>query len=143
MILQLGIDTENGPFGHGETKVVRNLTKPPFVKKSIEVVSLMHCRRFKDWNDNKGYGYCVITRAVNQEPNDMLVSKSADRSRSEILISANIIRPLVLTDGKLVSDLVCITHMNSPGVPMYIAKKIGQNSAKNFVTDVRAVLEEN
>ena len=31
-IMQTGVDT-HGHFGHGETKVVRNITKPPVAKK--------------------------------------------------------------------------------------------------------------
>ncbi|KAL7462983.1 hypothetical protein ACHAXS_003356 [Conticribra weissflogii] len=39
MVFQKGVDTVAGRFGDGETKVVRNLTKPPMVNSIIEFVS--------------------------------------------------------------------------------------------------------
>jgi len=144
MILQSGIDTENGPYGAGETKVVRNLTRIPipFINRSVEVVSLMHCRKLAPKSTGSAPGYIIITRAVNQEPNDVLASGCPERSRSEILISCNIVRSVRLPSGEIASDLTCMTHMNSPGVPMLMARSIAYRSGKNFVTDLRGALEK-
>mmetsp|Transcript_32567 Transcript_32567/g.74932 ORF Transcript_32567/g.74932 Transcript_32567/m.74932 type:complete len:177 (-) Transcript_32567:7-537(-) len=142
MILQSDIDTnvEDGKFGPGETKIVRNLTKPPFVKRSIELVSLMHCRRVVA-PGSPDPSYVIVTRAVNQRPDDELVSESAaDRSRSEILTGANLVRPLRI-GGALASDLTCVTHMNGPGIPAMLVRKIASTSARNFVQDLRSALE--
>lgn len=40
-------DTRDGPYGDGESKVVRNLTKPPMVSSELEFVTFMHARRLR------------------------------------------------------------------------------------------------
>ena len=40
-------DTQGGPYGDGESKVVRNLTKPPMVSSELEFVTFMHARRLR------------------------------------------------------------------------------------------------
>ena len=40
-------DTQGGPYGDGESKVVRNLTKPPMVSSELEFVTFMHARKLR------------------------------------------------------------------------------------------------
>ena len=72
-VFQSGIDTVGGPFGDGESKVVRNLSRPPLVSGIIEFVTCMHGRRLRpedvgvlggDDGDDGGDGYIVVSRAV-------------------------------------------------------------------------------
>ena len=72
-VFQSGIDTVGGPFGDGESKVVRNLSRPPLVSGIIEFVTCMHGRRLRpeddgvlggDDGDDSGDGYIVVSRAV-------------------------------------------------------------------------------
>eukprot|EP00804_Cyclotella_cryptica_P001599 CCRYP_014939-RA/>CCRYP_014939-RA protein AED:0.04 eAED:0.04 QI:151/1/1/1/1/1/2/611/601 len=39
LVFQMGVDTVNGSFGDGESKVVRNLTKPPMMNNILEFIS--------------------------------------------------------------------------------------------------------
>lgn len=47
VILVSPSDTRDGPYGDGESKVVRNLTKPPMVSSELEFVTFMHARRLR------------------------------------------------------------------------------------------------
>ena len=47
VVFQSGIDTVDGEFGDGESKIVVNLTKPPLVKKLMEFRTMMHARKLR------------------------------------------------------------------------------------------------
>jgi len=136
-VFQRGIDTV-GNFGNGETKIVRNITKPPLTKKLMEFVTLMHARRLSK-EDGEDDGYLVVSRAINSKlQRDASQSKGDSANiRSEILLGVNVIRSIPGEPNK--SDLVCVTHVNSPIVPKLLAKKLGVKGAFDFIDDIRAL----
>ena len=136
-VFQAGIESE-GTFGSGETKIVRNLTKPPLTKKTMEFVTLMHARRLYP-EDGLGEGYVIVSRAVSGKLERESANESgenpAEQLRSEILLGVNIVRALNNDPNK--ADLTSITHVNSPMVPNMVAKKLGIKGAYDFVEDIR------
>ena len=158
-IMQVGIDTKGGDFGgvHGEAKIARNLTQPPMSKKKMDFLTMMHARPLrKGDNPGRGFlggggddgtGFLVVSRAVNDsspgaQALDWIkesVGDGEERSRSEILLGVNLIRPVPGEPNK--SEVTAITHCNSPGVPIMIASKLGVKGAVGFVKDIRELYQ--
>mmetsp|Transcript_22150 Transcript_22150/g.51079 ORF Transcript_22150/g.51079 Transcript_22150/m.51079 type:complete len:409 (+) Transcript_22150:352-1578(+) len=121
---------EDGPFGKSITKIVRSESKPPLVRKTMQLVSVMHATQLSDG------GYLLVTRAVTQAPEEV-----APSLRSEILMGVNVIRRI--TGHKDCCLMVNVNHMRSPMVPMMIAKKIGLSAAHSFIShDLRAMCKK-
>lgn len=137
-VFQSGIDTTDGDFGSGETKIVRNLTQPPLTKKKMEFVTLMHARRLAP-EDGLGEGYIIVSRAISSKLEREAASTSdnavAKQIRSEILLGVNVVRNV--EDNPNQADLISVTHVNSPLVPKMVAKKLGVKGAYDFVNDIR------
>jgi len=130
-VLVLQDDFENdGPFGKSVTKVVRSVSKPPLVRKSMEFVTLMHARKLEDGN-----GFLIVSRAVTQA--EEAINSDGTVMRSEILMGVNIIRNVVGDANR--SVMINVNHVRSPMVPMMIAKKIGLTAAVGFFNDLRAL----
>eukprot|EP00816_Leptocylindrus_hargravesii_P005478 CAMPEP_0196821594 /NCGR_PEP_ID=MMETSP1362-20130617/79984_1 /TAXON_ID=163516 /ORGANISM="Leptocylindrus danicus, Strain CCMP1856" /LENGTH=359 /DNA_ID=CAMNT_0042200837 /DNA_START=110 /DNA_END=1186 /DNA_ORIENTATION=+ len=140
-VFQAGVDTV-GEFGDGEAKVVRNLTKPPLTKKTLEFVTLMHARKLNP-DHGEGEGYLVVSRAVNdrlerdaaETPTNASDVTTMERLRSEILLGVNVLRAIEGEPNK--TDLTSVTHVNSPLVPALAAKKVGLKGAVDFIRDIR------
>lgn len=140
-VFQAGVDTV-GEFGNGEAKIVRNLTKPPLTKKTLEFVTLMHARKL-DPDHGEGEGYLVVSRAVGgrlerdaaETPTDASDVTTMERLRSEILLGVNVLRAIEGEPNK--TDLTSVTHVNSPLVPALAAKKVGFKGAVGFIRDIR------
>lgn len=120
----------------GVAKIVKNLTKPPMTKKKVESVTFMHSRKL----DETGT-YIVVSRAVikpgikscNEENTEECV-------KSEILLGVNLLEPI--DNDKLGSKMTSVTHVCSPALPVLVAKRVGVNSAINFVNDIRSICKE-
>ena len=127
VVYQKDINTIDGSFGNGESKIVRNLTQPPLVNKPMEFNTFMHAQKLK--NDDQGY--IVVSRAVATK------NKDSNTLESEILMGANLLRSV---EGQPKStDLTSVTHVNSPMVHPMVAGKVGITGAINFFNDVRAL----
>lgn len=145
-------DTQGGSFGDGESKVVRNLTKPPMVNSIIEFVTCMHARKLRrsdvgllhsnddDTTPETVDGYVVVSRAVTggEWSADSGVSEDGGKLvRNEILMGVNVLRAIPGEPDK--TELTSVTHVYSPMIPLILAKNAGVKGAVDFVRDVRAL----
>eukprot|EP00541_Cyclophora_tenuis_P019137 CAMPEP_0116565892 /NCGR_PEP_ID=MMETSP0397-20121206/14142_1 /TAXON_ID=216820 /ORGANISM="Cyclophora tenuis, Strain ECT3854" /LENGTH=284 /DNA_ID=CAMNT_0004092699 /DNA_START=538 /DNA_END=1393 /DNA_ORIENTATION=- len=133
MVLQGNME-EDGPFGKSITKVVRSESKPPLVRKTMQLVSVLHATELADQS-----GYLLVTRAVT-EPSEL---DSFDAGlRSEILMGVNVIRKIEGEENRCL--MINVNHIRSPMVPMMIARKIGLTAAVNFIAqDLPPFAQEN
>ena len=134
-VVQTGVDTVCPDTGRrGETKVVRNRTKPPLTKKTLDFVTMMHARRMEA---AEGGGYVLVSRAIGGDfDGDGDVDEDDARLvRSEIMLGINVMRPVPGFEDKC--ELTAVTHVNSPLTPMMVAQKLGKKGAVDFLRDVR------
>lgn len=120
------------------TKVVRNLTKPPMTKSSMVSVTMMHSRPLKEkeqalLSGESLEGYLVVSRAVPGMTDEGL----ADLPRNDILMGVNLLQDL----GPDECMMTAFTHVYSPSLPKMLAQKLGVSSAIKFVKDIRGVCE--
>eukprot|EP00594_Rhizosolenia_setigera_P016104 CAMPEP_0178974676 /NCGR_PEP_ID=MMETSP0789-20121207/22630_1 /TAXON_ID=3005 /ORGANISM="Rhizosolenia setigera, Strain CCMP 1694" /LENGTH=357 /DNA_ID=CAMNT_0020663119 /DNA_START=169 /DNA_END=1242 /DNA_ORIENTATION=+ len=148
------VDQYGDKYGHGESKIVFNLTKPPIVKKQMVFRTLMHARRLNPYKyyDETGQGiegekecggedgYIMVSRAVPGEDNNNNEGQDNDSLRSEILMGANLLR--CIPDKNDSTDLTCVTHVMSPLVHPMIAGKVGMKGAIDFFNDIREIAGE-
>ena len=116
---------EDGPFGNSITKVVRSESKPPLVRKTMQLVSMLYATELADKS-----GYLIVSRAVT-EPSELRTFEGALGLRSEILMGVNVIRRIKGHKNKCL--MVNVNHIRSPMIPMMIAKKLGLTAASNFI----------
>jgi len=140
----------------GVTKLVRSTNKVP-MRKSLEYVTLLHCRALTD--EQGGNGYIIVGRACTPAEDEEKGSKEVQRA--EILLNVHIIRRLrekKSKDGtrkKMSSKdrarsaqmrnrclMINVVHVKSPIIPNMLAKKVSLSAASSFVTDIRALTEE-
>lgn len=114
----------NGIFG-GVTKVFRSKTRPPMLRKDLQLTSLCHARPLPD-----GSGFVFLTRSVT-----LLDTEDCHNMVSEILLGVNIIKRVANNPNQTL--FVAVNHLKSPMVPMMIAKRIGLQAAANFIHDLR------
>lgn len=140
----------------GVTKLVRSTNKVP-MRKSLEYVTLLHCRALTD--DQGGNGYIIVGRAVT--PAEDAEKCSKDVQRAEILLNVHIIRRL--REKKSKDDkrkrmssrdrakaekvrnrclMINVVHVKSPIIPNILAKKVSLSAAASFITDIRALTDE-
>lgn len=163
-VFQTGVDTQGGSFGDGESKVVRNLTKPPMVSSLIEFVTCMHARKLRpsdmdilsygstgndgdtsmapEAKNGNELGYIVVSRAVTggEWDNNSSNAKSDNGEklvRNEILLGVNILKAVPDEPDK--TELTSVTHVYSPMIPLMLAKNAGVKGAVDFVRDIRAL----
>lgn len=128
-------------INYGEnTKIVRNLTKPPMAKSNMVSVTLMHSRELQESEKellsgiNKDReGYLVVSRAVP----GMVDPEIANLTRNDIVLGVNLLQDL----GPNECLMTAVTHVYSPLIPTMLARKAGVTSAINFVKDIRSVCE--
>ena len=128
-------------INYGEnTKIVRNLTKPPMAKSNMVSVTLMHSRELQESEKellsgiNKDReGYLVVSRTVP----GMVDPEIANLTRNDIVLGVNLLQDL----GPNECLMTAVTHVYSPLIPTMLARKAGVTSAINFVKDIRSVCE--
>jgi len=160
-VFQTGVDTQGGSFGDGESKVVRNLTKPPMVSSIIEFVTCMHARKLRpsdmdllspntSINEDStttsaaAEGYVVVSRAImggewgaENKENDNKSKNGEKLVRNEILLGVNVLKEVPGAPNK--TKLTSVTHVYSPMIPLMLAKNAGVKGAVDFVRDIRAL----
>lgn len=129
-VMQKGLTTHRH-FGHGETKIVRNITKPPVAKKKMLSVTMMHGRPLRPTDGIIEGGYVVVSRAVGDP-----AVETEDYVLSEILLGVNVLRNSGVPDQCRVT---AVTHVYSPNLPSMLASRIGVKGAVNFVRDIRSI----
>ncbi|KAL3929567.1 MAG: hypothetical protein SGBAC_012150 [Bacillariaceae sp.] len=126
-------------FQWGEnTKVVRNLTKPPMTKSNMVTVTMMHSRPLKEkdfplLSGPHKEGFLVVSRAVP----GVADPEFANLPRNDILLGVNLLQDLSPNECLMTA----FTHVYSPSLPKVLAKKVGVTSAINFVKDIRSLCE--
>ena len=108
--------------GVGQSKIVRNLTKPPMGDEMLST-TFIHAREL----DNGSY--LVVSRAVTL-PDD---HGETEYGKTEILLGVNLLVPHSDSSSKVTS----VTHVYSPAIPGLLAATVGVKSAINFVKDLR------
>jgi len=137
LVLQTGVDTI-GPFGVGQSIVVRSLSKPPLVRKPLEFINMMHARSLYP-SQGEGKGYLIVTRGV-EESSSFLKSKSLG---NQILFSFNLLREVTVAENNFTwTELTTISHINIANVPSFLATSVGMKSATSFIADVRKACAE-
>lgn len=118
---------------NANTKIVRNLTKPPVAKSNMVSVTLMHSRKLSEDDQtflkgpHKG-GYLCVSRAVPGADD-----KYTDIPRNDILLGVNLLQET----GPNECIMTAVTHVYSPSLPSILASRLGVSSAINFVKDIR------
>lgn len=129
-VLTHGVDSEDG-----ESKIVRNRTKPPLSNGRImEFHTFMHARKLATLQED-GDGYIVVSRAVAQSTSGGPYHQESGVIPSEIILGANLLRSIQGEDNK--TDFTGVTHVNAPNVPLLLAKKVGIKGAIDFINDIR------
>lgn len=140
-VFQSGIDTLEGKHGDGESKIVRNLTKPPMVNGLLEFVTCMHARRLRPSDSSflgeEAEGYVVVSRAVLGDKYDSASDSGEKLVRNEILLGVNVLKSIPGEPGR--TELTAVTHVYSPMIPLMLAKNAGVKGAVDFVRDIRAL----
>eukprot|EP00586_Coscinodiscus_wailesii_P022674 CAMPEP_0172491876 /NCGR_PEP_ID=MMETSP1066-20121228/22789_1 /TAXON_ID=671091 /ORGANISM="Coscinodiscus wailesii, Strain CCMP2513" /LENGTH=161 /DNA_ID=CAMNT_0013261151 /DNA_START=662 /DNA_END=1145 /DNA_ORIENTATION=+ len=126
---QKGVDSF-GVYGKGETKVTKSVNRVPLIKHGIEVVNLMHIEALED-----GTGYIIVSRAVWETEAGKPPKGSTGVTRSEIMLGANMLREFYCEGEECWCEFTTVTHVSVPGVPLMFGKKVGLDSARNFVRD--------
>jgi len=123
---------EEGPFGKSITKVMRSESKPPLISILV-LTSILHAKKLSD-----GMGYLIVSRAVHRPEEGSTVASSVG---TEIVMGVNLIVDFDnASDGTERCLMLNVSHMRSPMVPMYIAKKLAVTQAHKFVNDIRALV---
>jgi len=149
-VFQTGVDTQGGSFGDGESKVVRNLTKPPMVSCVLEFMTCMHARKLRpsdmqilspnNDDESPSEGYIVVSRAVTGgewSTNNNNSNNGEKLQRNEILLGVNVLKAVPGEPNK--TELTSVTHVYSPMIPQMLAKNAGVKGAVDFVRDIRAL----
>lgn len=126
---------EEGPFGKSITKVMRSESKPPMMSP-LALTSILHAKKISD-----GSGYLIVSRAVHR-PEEEAVSSSI---KTEIVMGVNLIVDFDDNDedensGKQRCLFINVSHMRSPMVPLYIAKRVAVTTAHKFINDIRSLV---
>lgn len=147
-VFQAGLESQSifdGGVILGEMKIIRSLSKAPFVKHPIELISLLYARELNHLKDDiprEIRGFIVITRAVMEDEDTKNGKKNEKTSRSEMLLGVNLIRYIdddVEDENCCRAEFTTVTQMFSPLIPMMVAKRIGLSSAANFIRDIQAI----
>ena len=141
--LQKGIDTTEleSEYGlPGEAKIIKSLNKPPLIRRSIEMLSLLYARRLEHTND----GYLTVSRSVWEDSSGSATSMAAkDTVRSEILLGVNVFRPVAGPNGEQHCEMTTITHAHTTAVPDMLARKMGPSQAVKFFRDLQVIFSKN
>jgi len=140
LILQKGIDTlalESEYGVAGEAKIIRSLNKPPLIRRSIEMLSLIYARPLENAD-----GYLAVNRSV-WEDSSATPKPSKDTVRSEIMLGVNIFRAVPGPNpDETYCELTTITHAHAPVVPDAIARKMGPTQAATFMKDLQQLFSK-
>ena len=125
------------------SKVIHSLSKPPIIRKNIELLSLIHARKLDEVINDGHKGYIVVSRSVWEnevtvpDENGKSQRSTSDAIRSEMLLGVNYIREI----EENVAELTTVTHLFTPGIPTFGAKKIALLAASNFIRDIQAIFD--
>lgn len=135
------------PHWRGDVKIIRSLSKPPIIRKPVELLCLMCGRPLTSQENRTDSGYVLMTRSIWESEDEVPDSKKSSKSskssaattiRSEMLLGFNLIRDA----GDGWCEMTAVTHVYSPAAPMMLAKSIGLSAASNFIRDLQVLYEK-
>ena len=128
----------------GVAKIMSSKSQPPLTRKPLEFKTLFYARRLDGEDDVEfdGVAYITVGRSVWETCEGTTDGSDNSTTRCEILLSVNLVREVVTANGERWCELTCITHAVSPGVPMFVGKKLGLVAAENYIKDIREVFEK-
>jgi hypothetical protein len=137
LMLQEGIETpaKDSAYGvAGEIKVIKSLNKPPLLRRTIEMISLIYARPLEN-----AEGYLAVNRSL-WEDSSATLKQTKDTVRSEMILGVNVFRPVPgINDNQTHCELTTITHAHAPIVPDAIARKMGPTHAVTFLRQVQEI----
>jgi hypothetical protein len=140
LILQEGVETrkESSPYGlAGDVRIMRSLNKPRLLPKTIEVLSLWYTKQLEHVPPGT---FMTVSRSVWEDDSGLHKSCRNDTLRSEMLLGVTLLRPVPAVGTTLYHcEITTITHVFSPGVPEYMAKRATPASAANLLRDIQAL----
>jgi hypothetical protein len=141
VVLQEGIDTPRQGSDHciaGEAKIVQSLNKPPLIRRSIEMLSLLHARKL-DGSGNAGHSYIAVSRSVWEDAAGT-TKESKDSVRGEMLLGVNLLRAIPGSkEDEIHCELTTISHVHTTAVPQMLAQKMAPQHAVNFINSIRSL----
>jgi hypothetical protein len=149
LMMQSGFQTlaTESPYGiKGEIKIIRSRSKPPILRKQIEMISVIHARELQTECEGMD-GYLVVSRAVWEDikthDSSVVLSNTGATGpksiRTEMLLGVNLIRPLkgLQNQNDGCCEFTTVTHAYSPALPQGIAKRMAPSAASNFMRDIQ------
>lgn len=127
----------------GEAKIFVSKNQPPLVRWPLEVKQLFYARRLNsdDGVEVDGVAYVAFGRSVWESP-DGTTHADNSATRCEVMLTVSLIREVTTENGEVWCELTSITHGISPGVPIFIGKKLGLMAAEEYVKTIRAYFEK-
>lgn len=130
----------------GEAKIFVSTSQPPLVRKSIEFKQLFYAQRLNsdDGVELDGVAYIAFGRSVWESPDGTTDGSDSDNgtTRCEVMLTVSLIREITTEDGEVWCELTNIAHGISPGVPIFIGKKLGLVAAEEYIKNIRAYFEK-
>jgi hypothetical protein len=126
----------------GEAKIMSSKSKPPLTLKPLEFKTLFYARQLNsdDGVEMDGVAYITVGRSVWETPEGTAEGSDGSTTRCEIMLSVNLVREITPSEGgESWCELTSITHAISPGVPVFIGKKLGLVAAENYIKDIRSL----
>ncbi len=120
---------EEGPFGKSITKVMRSESKPPMMA-NIALTTVLNAKQLPD-----GSGHVIVSRTVHRPEKE-----GGDGAATEVVMGVNLVVDFDTDNGAERCIMINVNHMRSPGVPLYIARKIAVTTAQKFINDIRALV---
>ena len=109
-----------------KTKVVWNRTRPPGAKPQDFCTVLHGVTQQKD-------GTLLLLSTATTHP---AVAPSAAFARSEVLLGANLMRPV----GPKLTEVTTVSHVVTNGIPSFLVERVAASSAADFIKTVDEVL---
>lgn len=116
------------------TKISVGKSKPPMLGKTLVLSNLLHMKELPGGGQQAGY--VIVSRAV-AHAGDAEAAEDPKVIQSEMLMGLNVIRAVEGEPDRCL--FINLNHLRSPMIPMWLAKKLGESSAVNFINDIRAL----
>ena len=127
VVLQENNDDNNDRTTTATTRILRGLNKPPLMRKSIEMMTLVHTRPYRG-------GYLAVSRSVWESP-DCIPQQSNTVMRSEMLMSAAYLRGY--HGGGC--EMTTLTHAYASAVPEGLARRLAPGQAVNYLKEIQKI----
>ena len=114
------------------TKLIKTETRVPFTSMTVVLSALMHVRKLSTQQTDDDDAYIIVSRSLNTGRAGHHTDHNGGVERnaqSEILWGVNVIRSV---PGKPhMTDLTCLSQVNSCLVPGFLAHRVGMMAVEN------------